>query len=209
MSKSLGNFFTIADIVKVVEPRVLRFFLLSHHYRSPIDFDPPQLDAAGAALRRIDNFYLRAPSEEDQALGPEATAAREAFVEALDDDFDTPKALAVLFQFIRDQHRSASPAPGSRRLLEELDDVLRVLPARAAAEEGSDNWIAYEVERRERLRRERRFVEADVIRDQLQRMDVLLEDTQDGVRWYRAPCDRTEASLGAASAAVSSAFTRS
>jgi cysteinyl-tRNA synthetase len=187
MSKSLGNFFTIADIVKVVEPRVLRFFLLSHHYRSPIDFDPPQLDAAGAALRRIDNFYLRAPSGGDEALGPEATAARAAFIEALDDDFDTPKALAVLFQFIRDQHRSVSPAPGSRRLLEELDDVLGVLPALATAtEEGSDNWIAYEVERRERLRRERRFAEADLIRDQLQRMDVLLEDTPDGVRWYRA-----------------------
>jgi cysteinyl-tRNA synthetase len=60
------------------------------------------------------------------------------------------------------------------------------MPAPAAAEEGSDHWIAYEVERRERLRRERRFEEADMIRDQLQRMDVLLEDTQDGVRWYRA-----------------------
>jgi cysteinyl-tRNA synthetase len=186
MSKSVGNFFTIADIVKVVEPRVLRFFLLSHHYRSPIDFDRSQLDAAGAALRRIDNFYLRAPSEGNEALGPEATAVREAFIEALDDDFDTPKALAVLFQFIRDQHRSARLAPGSRRLVEELGEVLGVLPAAAAAAEADDNWIAYEVERRERLRRERRFAEADVIRDQLQRMDVFLEDTQDGVRWYRA-----------------------
>jgi cysteinyl-tRNA synthetase len=185
MSKSLGNFFTIADILKVVEPRVLRFFLISHHYRSPIDFDRPQLDAAGAALRRIDNFYLRAPDEGDAELGPEATAARDAFIEALDDDFDTPKALAVLFQFIRDQHRRDHPAPGSRRLLEDLDAVLRILPA-AVAEEGSDAWIAYEVERRERLRGERQFAEADEIRDQLQRMGVLLEDTQDGVRWYRA-----------------------
>jgi cysteinyl-tRNA synthetase len=63
--------------------------------------------------------------------------------------------------------------------------VLGVLPA-LAVEEGSDHWITYEVERREQLRRERRFAEADEIRDQLHRMDVLLEDTPSGVRWYRA-----------------------
>ncbi|HEY0343423.1 MAG TPA: cysteine--tRNA ligase [Solirubrobacteraceae bacterium] len=186
MSKSLGNFFTIAETIKTVEPRVLRFFLLSHHYRSPIDFDPTQFDAAAAALRRIDNFYLRAPGDADAGLGPEASAVRDAFIEALDDDFDTPRALAVLFEFIRDQHRGAEPAPGSRRLLDELDQVLGVLPALEAAEEGSDDWIAYEVERREHLRRERRFAEADEIRDQLHRMDVMLEDTPNGVRWYRA-----------------------
>ena len=185
MSKSLGNFLTVDEILEDIEPRVLRFFLLSHHYRSPIDFDPDQLDAAAAALRRIDNFYLRAPSDDEPGLGPAASAAREAFIAALDDDFDTPAALAVLFEFIRDQHRAAEPAQGSRRLLEELDQVLRVLPA-SVVEEGSDHWITYEVQRREQLRSERRFAEADEIRDQLHRMDVLLEDTPSGVRWYRA-----------------------
>jgi cysteinyl-tRNA synthetase len=185
MSKSTGNFLTVDEILEEIEPRVLRFFLLSHHYRSPIDFDPDQLDAAAAALRRIDNFYVRAPSDDEPGLGPEASAAREGFIAALDDDFDTPAALAVLYEFIRDQHRAAEPARGSRRLLEELDQVLGVLPA-PVIEEGSDHWITYEVERREQLRRERRFAEADEIRDQLHRMDVLLEDTPSGVRWYRA-----------------------
>ena len=164
MSKSLGNFLTVDEILEDIEPRVLRFFLLSHHYRSPIDFDPDQLDAAAAALRRIDNFYLRAPSDDEPGLGPAATAARKGFIAALDDDFDTPAALAVLFEFIRDQHRAAEPAQGARRLLEELDQVLGVLPA-SVVEEGSDHWITYEVQRREQLRSERRFAEADEIRD--------------------------------------------
>jgi len=184
MSKSLGNFFTIRDVLETTEPRVLRYFLLSHHYRSPIEYDAEMLESAAAALRRLENFALRLP-EDERGSSPEADAARDAFRAALDDDFDTPAALAALFAFIRDQHRGERPAPGSRRLIEEFDEIFRVLPRERAGGE-SDEWIQAEVDRRERLRAERRFEEADEIRDRLLAMNVTVEDTPGGVRWHRA-----------------------
>jgi cysteinyl-tRNA synthetase len=185
MSKSAGNFFTIRDVVRTVDPRVLRFFLLSYHYRSPIDYEPGMLDEAAAALRRIENFWLRLPADDRADPVPEVEEAHERMLGALDDDFETPRALAALYDFIRDQHRAERPAPGSRRLLEDFDRVFGVLPAAAPAAGGDDDWITAEVERRQRLRAERRFAEADEIRDRLRAMSVVIEDTPDGVRWHR------------------------
>jgi cysteinyl-tRNA synthetase len=187
MSKSLGNVFTIRELLGHVDARVLRFFFLSHHYRSPVDYDPELLDEAAAALRRIENFWRRLP-EEDGGGGeaaPEVEAAREAMLGALDDDFDTPAALAAVYEFIREQNRADRPAPGARRLLEDFDAVFAVLPQAPAADAGDDDWITAEVERRQRLRAERRFAEADEIRDRLRAMNVVIEDTPDGVRWHR------------------------
>jgi cysteinyl-tRNA synthetase len=187
MSKSLGNFFTIRDILATTEPRVLRFFLLSHHYRSAVEFHDELLVNAAAALKRIDNFHLRLPEEEDDSEpSPEVEAAREAMLAALDDDFDTPAALAALYEFIREQHRREQPAPGSRRLLEDFDAIFGVLAGAEAAAGGSeDEQIQHEVDERERLRGERRFEEADEIRDRLAAIDIVIEDTAGGVRWHR------------------------
>ncbi len=184
MSKSLGNFFTIRELLEHVDARVLRFFFLSHHYRSRVDYDPDMLEEAAAALKRIENFWLRLPDGDDGPPAPEAERAREAMLAALDDDFDTPAALAALYEFIRKQHRAERPAPGSRALLETFDAVFAVLP-RAAASEGDDDWITAEVERRQQLRGERKFAEADEIRDRLRAMNVVLEDTPEGVHWHR------------------------
>ena len=183
MSKSLGNFFSIADLSRTAEPRVLRFFLLSHHYRSAVEFHEELLSSAAAALKRIDNFYLRLPPDEGE-ISPEATAAREAMLAALDDDFDTPGALAALFQFIRSQHRRPQPAAGSRQLLEEFNEIFHVLPTTFATS-GDDDRIQREVDQRERLRCEKRFAEADEIRKKLEEMFVVIEDTAGGVRWHR------------------------
>ncbi|MGH2941590.1 MAG: DALR domain-containing protein [Solirubrobacteraceae bacterium] len=103
---------------------------------------------------------------------------------ALDDDFDTPRALSILFAFIRDQHRRATPVPGSRRLLQDFNEIFRVLTD-SAGSHYDDEWVQREVDRRQELRRERQFDEADHIRERLHAMNVFLEDTADGVRWHR------------------------
>ncbi|HEX8121097.1 MAG TPA: cysteine--tRNA ligase [Solirubrobacteraceae bacterium] len=186
MSKSLGNFFTIRELLEHVDARVLRFFFLTHHYRSRVDYDPDMLEEAAAALKRIENFWLRLPAEDGHAPAPEVDAAREAMLAALDDDFDTPRALAALYDFIREQNRAERPAAGSRSLIETFDAVFAVLPrSDGAAEEHDDDWITAEVERRQQLRADRKFAEADAIRDELQAMGIVIEDTAGGVRWHR------------------------
>jgi cysteinyl-tRNA synthetase len=184
MSKSTGNSLTIRHILRTVDPRVLRFFFLSHHYRSPVEYDDELLVSARAALARIDNFYLRLPEEPPGTTSHEAEDARAAMMSALDDDFDTPRALSALFAFIREQHRRPRPAPGSRLLLQEFNDIFRVLPD-SAEEHQDDGWVQREVDRRQELRGQRRFGEADEIRDRLHAMNVIIEDTADGVRWHR------------------------
>jgi cysteinyl-tRNA synthetase len=184
MSKSLGNVFAVGDVLADVDARVLRFFFLSHHYRSAVEYDRELLESAGAALRRIDNFYQRLPAD-DGSTSPEVEETRAAMVEALDDDFDTPRAFGELFGFIRRQRRRAQPAAGARRMLEDLDEVFRVLRRQAARTDVDDAWIQAEVDRRQALRRERRFDAADEIRDRLAAMGIVVEDTADGARWHR------------------------
>jgi cysteinyl-tRNA synthetase len=184
MSKSTGNSLTLRHVLKTTDARVLRFFLLSHHYRSPIDFDDDLLESAKAALTRIDNFHVRLPEEPGDATSDEVQDARRAMLEALDDDFDTPRALSALFGFIRAQHRREQPAPGSRRLIQEFNDIFGVLPD-SAGELQDDTWIQGEVDRRQELRRQRKFDEADAIRDRLRSMNIAIDDTADGVRWHR------------------------
>jgi cysteinyl-tRNA synthetase len=188
MSKSLGNVFTIRSMLERVDARVLRFYFLSNHYRSPIEYSEELLENAAGALRRIENFYLRLP-DDGAGPAPEVVEAREKIISALDDDFDTPAGLAALFDFIREQNRRDAPSPGARALLEEIDTAFRVLPPREPAAD-ADAALAEEVEaaiaEREEHRRERRFAEADAIRDRLRERGVVLEDTAEGVRWHRA-----------------------
>jgi cysteinyl-tRNA synthetase len=185
MSKSLGNFFTIRELLEHVDAHVLRFFFLSHHYRSRVDYDPDMLEEAAASLRRIDNFWLRLPDDDGGEPAEEVRAAHAAVFGALDDDFNAPAALAALYEFINAQNRAERPAPGSRGLLEDFDRVFAVLPKAAGGGGEDDASIDAEVERRQQLRAERRFAEADEIRDRLAAQGIVIEDTADGVRWHR------------------------
>jgi cysteinyl-tRNA synthetase len=148
------------------------------------------LEQAAAALKRLENFVLRLPADDGGAVpeSAEVRDAREAMLAALDDDFDTPAALGALFAFIREQNRRDQPAAGARRLMEDFDRIFGVLPAAGAgpgATGESDDWIQGEVDRRQQMRAERDFAEADAIRDRLKEMGVVVEDTADGVRWHR------------------------
>ena len=185
MSKIAGNVITIRRILADTSPRVLRFFLIRHRYRSTLEFDEDLLRSAESALKRLDDFDARL--REGEEPGPpsrEVQDVSEAMLAALDDDFDTPAAFAILFQFVRAQNGRPRAAAGSRALLLVLDRVFGLLASVPETSE-DDARVTAEVERRTRLRRERRFAEADEIRQRLREQRIVVEDTGASSRWYR------------------------
>jgi cysteinyl-tRNA synthetase len=191
MSKSLGNFFTIRDVLKKYDGETLRFFMLRTHYRSPFNFSDTHLDDARTALRRLytalDGIDVPADVKIDWAQ-PQAAAFRAA----MDEDFNTPLALAVLFDLASELNRNRDVATAA--LLKALAGVLGVLQQspRAymqAAQDGSaldaaaiDALIA----QRQAAKQAKNFAEADRIRAQLTAMGVELKDNAGGTTWVAA-----------------------
>ncbi|GAB4359579.1 MAG: cysteine--tRNA ligase [Immundisolibacter sp.] len=198
MSKSLGNFFTIRDVLARYQPEVLRFFLLSSHYRSALNYSDAALDAAREALTRCYRALERAGAMADAAPG--AAAAPDAdylarFDAAMQDDFNTPGAIAVLFDLVRELNRAQAPARvavlaatlrhlgGVLGLLQ--DDPQAFLKGGAAAGGPSDADIEALVHERLAARKARDFARADAIRAQLTEAGVVLEDGAGGTTWRR------------------------
>lgn len=181
MSKSTGNLVTIRDVLKKVDYRVLRYLLLSHHYRSAIEFSEEGLEAARNSVQRMNNF-LRSiwKGYDDPELEEGVRRFRTGFYGCLDKDFDTPRALALLFGFIRDQNRAGAPSMRVYGLMREIDTLLGCLEFE---DRSRDSRIDELVQLRQRLRVERRFDEADQIRRRLDLEGILVEDTIEGVRW--------------------------
>jgi len=194
MSKSLGNFFTVREILERYQAEEVRYFILTSQYRSPLNYDDEHLDNARSALTR---FYtaLRGLPEAEPAGG-------EAFVErfhaAMDDDFNTPEALAALFELTReinrlrgeDEPRAAALGAVLRRLGGILgilqDDPERYLRGGAGGDRGlSDEAIDRLVQQRLDARAAKDWAEADRIRDELQAQGIVLEDGPQGTRWRR------------------------
>lgn len=189
MSKSLGNFTTIRDIIKHISPEGFRLFVLQAHYRSPIDFDDQLLLQAKASLERIVGFRDRLEAlepGEGANIGSRLQEAQEAFDAALLDDFDTPKALAVLFDLIRDTNPHIEAGTLSQaeqnRLLGFLRDVHGVLGIIPAPQLSAPPELVALAEKREELRADKKFDEADAIRDQLAEQGWEIEDTDKGPR---------------------------
>lgn len=187
MSKSLGNFFTIADVLKKFDGETVRFFMLRTHYRSPFNFADSLLDEARAALRRLYTALDGADAVAGDIDWSDPRAA--AFKAAMDDDFNTPGALAVLFELANEFNRSRDAA--TARLLVSLGAVLGILQQapRAFLQAGTgvdDAEIARQIEARAKAKRERRFADADRIRAELAAQGVELKDTPQGTTWVRA-----------------------
>ena len=200
MSKSLGNVLNVRELRKKANPQAIRFFLLSAHYRSPLNFSPEQLEQAKRALERLNtmlyNMQERLPlldqgpeDQEEQALMDRLAASRKRFVAVMDDDFNTAEGIAVLFELAREVNTYLNRSEGQkenvlRPLLEfyrEVDDIF------GFASEEEINPLKQEIvaliNRREDARRRKDWAEADMIRDTLRERGIILEDTPSGVRW--------------------------
>jgi cysteinyl-tRNA synthetase len=194
MSKSLGNFFTVREILERYRPEEVRYFILTSHYRSPLNYDDQQLDNARGALTRLYTALRGLPRAEPAG----GEAFRQRFDLAMDDDFNTPEALAVLFDLVREINRlrdvDPTAAAGLGAELRDLGDALGLLQddpeayLRGGGNEANgldDAQIEALIQRRADARKARDWAEADRIRDELQTAGILLEDGAGGTSWRR------------------------
>ena len=205
MSKSAGNFFTVRDILAQYDPQVLRCFMLSVHYRSPLNFSRDLVEAAGNAYERIvtcaENLAFRikngagdeALSEEEKAILAQAGEYRTQFETAMDDDFNTANALSAIFELVTfinsnaGESASAALLKALRDELTELADVLGLIVERrddTSADETA--WIEAQIEERRAAKKAKDFARADAIRAELLEKGIVLEDTREGTKWHKA-----------------------
>ncbi|MFN8114059.1 MAG: cysteine--tRNA ligase [Solirubrobacterales bacterium] len=184
MAKSVGNVFLLGEAVKAYGAEAVVGFLVSGHYRQPLAFGEGALEEAAARNQRIREFF-REGEDPPGEPAPAVLARREAFLVALADDFNTPRALAELFGLLADARRE--PLPGARRVALELLELLGLESLAAAEEEGGEG--AAEAEQlladRESARAERDFARADEIRDRLAELGWEVRDTAEGARLVR------------------------
>lgn len=200
MSKSLGNFFTVREILERYDGEAIRFFLLSGHYRSPIDFNDGLMDMAKASLGRLenarDNLKFLAETQEGNTTEAEKYALndfekfRVKFKDAMDDDLNTADAIAAIFELVTEINKdvkdgcSKEMAEKSLGILLELTGVLGLLETEK--DESVDDEISKLVEERQQARAEKNFQRADEIRDMLKERGITLKDTPQGVRIIKA-----------------------
>jgi cysteinyl-tRNA synthetase len=198
MSKSLGNFFTLRDLVgQGHHPDAIRYLLTSVPYRKKLNFSVDGLEAAAASVERLRNYKLRLetsafPAGESATLTERAAQARRHFEESLDDDLNTAEALGAVFEYIRDTNTAmdsgafhAGDVAAARDLLARFDTVFDVLEPRLEQGSLSEAEIQALIDERTSARKSRNFARADQIRQELLDKGVILEDTKDGVRWKR------------------------
>ena len=201
MSKSLGNFFTVREIGEKYDLQVLRFFMLSAHYRSPLNFSAELMEAAKNGLERIITAVARLDqmlkastmeelTEEEKTVLSEAEEFVTKFEAAMEDDFNTADAISAVFELVKLSNINAKET-SSKTLLTELKkkivtlcDVLGIITEKK--EEMLDSDIEALIEERQAARKAKNFARADEIRNQLLEKGIILEDTRQGVVWKRA-----------------------
>ncbi len=201
MSKSLGNFFTVRDISEKYDLQVLRFFMLSAHYRSPLNFSAELMEAAKNGLERIltcaQNMQYRLEhaanshmTEEEGILYEQALNYVNRFDEAMDDDFNTADAISVIFELVKFIN-SNTGEESSKAYLQNLYEELKMLTDICGLliepkQELLDADIEKLIQERQDARKQKNFARADEIRNELLEKGIVLEDTREGVKWKRA-----------------------
>ncbi len=201
MSKSLGNFFTIRDIGEKYPLQVIRFFILSAHYRSPLNFSDTLVESAKASLERILNAVSRledmtetAPerelSEEEKQLEQKLAEYVTKFEQAMEDDLNTADAISAIFELVKFTNSNITSDSAKAIVTKALDtirqlcDVLGIITE--VEKEILDSDIEALIEERQAARKAKNFARADEIRDTLAEQGIILEDTREGVKWKRA-----------------------
>jgi cysteinyl-tRNA synthetase len=189
MSKSLGNFFTIREVLEKFDAEVVRFFILRAHYRSPLNYSDAHLDDAKGALTRLYTALKNTPVGPAEPDWSQPAALR--FQAAMDDDFNTPEALAVLFELASEANRGDTAAAQMLRSLAGVLGLLQrdtadFLQAGAASDGMSETEIDALILARKTARQNKNFAESDRIRDELVAAGIVLEDGAGGTTWRRA-----------------------
>ena len=190
MSKSLGNFFTIREVLDSYDDEVVRYFLISSQYRSPVNYSEDSLKEAGVRLERL---YTALKGLNVAGIdAAEGTEFEAKFMAAMDDDFNTPEALASLFELVRELNKVRSEneqkALPLAALLVKLGGILGVLQREPEAflKSGSDvdeAWIEGMIQKRKDAKKARDFAESDRIRDELASQGIILQDSREGTTW--------------------------
>ncbi|WP_226537562.1 cysteine--tRNA ligase [Fictibacillus halophilus] len=199
MSKSLGNFVLVHDLVREQDPQVIRFFMLAVHYRNPINFSQELLEVAETSLNRIRTAYENLKhrltvtadlAEENEKWAKVIEDTRAKFITDMDDDFNTANAISILFDFskeanvyLQEKNTSKAVITDFIHLFDELAGVLGLTLQKE--EELLDEQIEALIEERNQARKDKNFSRADEIRDLLKEQNIILEDTAQGVRWKR------------------------
>ena len=197
MSKSLGNFFTVREIAEKYPLQVIRFFMLSAHYRSPLNFSAELVEASKNGLERILTAVDRLKSingidgDVDKSVADEMDAFVKKYEDAMDDDLNTADAISVIFELVKyanvnvTEESSKATVELVLNTIEKLCDILGIITEKK--EEILDSDIEALIEERQAARKAKNFARADEIRDQLSSMGIILEDTREGVKWKRIP----------------------
>lgn len=195
MSKSLGNFFTVRDILKEYDGEIIRFFMLSAHYRSPINFADTLMEQAKSAVERvytcIENLEFLKSNAEDipcsDELKNKLVSFREKFCDAMDDDLNTADAIAAIFDIVYMANTDITSASGKGAidavlsLIRELGAVLGLFTKEQ--NNSLDSEVEELIKQRDEARAAKDWATADAIRDKLKEMNIVLKDTPDGVKW--------------------------
>ncbi len=198
MSKSLGNYFTLRDVVaKGYAPEAIRYLLASVPYRKQLNFTFKGLQDAATAIDRLRNFKLRLetdrfPEGADDAMAARTDAAAAAFRDSLNEDLNTAEALGAIFEYVREANTAmdsggfrAGNVPAALDLLRRFDSIFDVLAPTVQTNQILDSEVESLIAERAAAKKARNFARADQIREQLAEQGIILEDTKAGVRWKR------------------------
>lgn len=180
MSKSLGNFTTVHELLQVVDSQILRFFLATTHYRRPLNFTDDALTEAENNIKKIENAYRHLDDQAESNLSA-LTTFRNDFVAAMDEDFNIANGMTVFYDFVS----WVNKGNGGAEVKAFFDQVLEILGIKFEIEQSLDSEIEAMIEARQLAREVRDFAKSDEIRDALKAQGIVLEDTKDGVRWHR------------------------
>ena len=198
MSKSLGNFFRVRDVAAKYDTETIRFYFLNTHYRGPLVYGEEALEEAVAGLKRLWNnynelkAYVKNAPEGKEDFCDLLDRSRYEFKEFMNDDFNTRGAIGVIFQMVRDTNKAMADRTLTKKaaervisLMEEFDTILGILPSADDGDDVTDSVMQILIKVRKELRSKKMFDIADMIRDDLAKAGIVLEDSADGAKWKK------------------------